>query len=145
MAIATLVGQDEAALRLWRRMHDEPGNTLAAVLLVVVARPYFNRPGPQSDASKDATAAVTGDVPISPKSSLSCPSLASSSFMSIKPPVTAGIAESAWSSCFPTSLKCHAPQSLLNRVASSTTATSPPCKCFALVASSSRPCGSSTR
>lgn len=38
MAIATLVGQDEAALRLWRRMHDEPGNTLAAVLLAMRQR-----------------------------------------------------------------------------------------------------------
>lgn len=38
MAIATLVGQDEVALRLWRRMHDEPGNTLAAVLLAMRQR-----------------------------------------------------------------------------------------------------------
>ena len=33
LAVATLVGPDDAALLLWRRMHDQPGDTLGGVLL----------------------------------------------------------------------------------------------------------------
>lgn len=39
LAIATLVGgRDDTALLMWRRMHDEPGNTVAAVLLALRQR-----------------------------------------------------------------------------------------------------------
>jgi MFS family permease len=33
LALATLVGRDVQALRLWRRMHDQPGDTLGGVML----------------------------------------------------------------------------------------------------------------
>lgn len=33
LAIATLLGRDDQALRLWRRMHHHPGDTLAGVML----------------------------------------------------------------------------------------------------------------
>jgi len=33
LAIATLLGKDEQALRLWRRAHDHPGDTLGGVML----------------------------------------------------------------------------------------------------------------
>ena len=35
LAVATLLGRDDAALQLWRRMHDQPGDTLGGVLLAV--------------------------------------------------------------------------------------------------------------
>jgi MFS family permease len=42
LAVATLIGPDDAALRLWRRMHDQPGDTLGGVLLA--ARNRLARP-----------------------------------------------------------------------------------------------------
>jgi HEAT repeat protein len=38
LAIATLLGRSEQALRLWRRMHDQPGDTLAGVMLALRRR-----------------------------------------------------------------------------------------------------------
>ena len=42
LAVATLVGSDDAALLLWRRMHDQPGDTLGGVLLA--RRTKLSRP-----------------------------------------------------------------------------------------------------
>jgi len=38
LGVATLIGRDDAALQLWRRMHDRPGDTLGGVLLAVRSR-----------------------------------------------------------------------------------------------------------
>ena len=38
LAVATLLGRDDAALQLWRRMHDQPGDTLGGVMLAVRSR-----------------------------------------------------------------------------------------------------------
>jgi len=38
LAIATLLGRSEQAMRLWRRMHDHPGDTLAGVMLALRRR-----------------------------------------------------------------------------------------------------------
>ncbi len=38
LAVATLIGRDDAALQLWRRMHDQPGDTLGGVMLAVRSR-----------------------------------------------------------------------------------------------------------
>jgi len=35
LAIATLIGRDDQALRLWRRMHDHPGDTLGGTMLAL--------------------------------------------------------------------------------------------------------------
>ena len=38
LAVATIIGRDDAALRLWRRLHDEPGDTLGGVMLAIQLR-----------------------------------------------------------------------------------------------------------
>lgn len=38
LGLATLIGRDDAALQLWRRMHDQPGDTLGGVLLAMRPR-----------------------------------------------------------------------------------------------------------
>ncbi len=38
LSIATLIGRDDAALQLWRRMHAQPGDTLGGVLLALRTR-----------------------------------------------------------------------------------------------------------
>ncbi len=38
LAIATLLGRDDQALRLWRRMHDYPGDTLGGTMLALRSR-----------------------------------------------------------------------------------------------------------
>ena len=43
LAVATLIGRDDAALQLWRRMHDRPGDTLGGVMLAMRSR--LSRPG----------------------------------------------------------------------------------------------------
>jgi len=50
LGVATLIGRDDAALQLWRRMHDQPGDTLGGVLLAVrtrLARPTVCKVSPQ--------------------------------------------------------------------------------------------------
>ena len=44
LGIATLLGRDDQALRLWRRMHDHPGDTLGGTMLALKRRLTRGRP-----------------------------------------------------------------------------------------------------
>lgn len=51
LAVATLLGRDDAALQLWRRMHDRPGDTLGGVMLAMrgrLARVGVSKTGPEA-------------------------------------------------------------------------------------------------